>query len=199
MATEIYIAISRTDGSVAHMAVQLLGRFPRQPNVYWQRLDDDLWDRIKLFVVGLTGKPNWATFGREPTDQAINFEVMRQDANWVRYGDPGMVSWRRISDDEHEMFNQHRWHRNALEDAGGKIQHNMPKARELHRQMLRHFNGDKLIFLDRDWVNASVAKDILMVKQVEDKRKALADTVIDPRIEAAQTIDELLLVTPAEV
>lgn len=199
MNTEVYVGVTRTDGSVEHLAVQLVGRFPAAPNAFWQPLDDNLWGRLKLFVIGLTGRPKWATFGREPTDQAINYEVMRRDAYWTVMGDPGLVSWRRLSMLEHEMFNQNRGHRNALEDVGGKIQHNMPKARELHREMLRHYNGDKLLGLDREWVNASIAKDNAKVKATEDKRKALADTVSDPRIEAAQTITELLAVTPAEV
>jgi len=179
--SEIYICVSRTDGSVAHVAFQTDGRFPSQPKGGWRKDGEG-------FV--------WR---RDATDANIEFELARITANWSRQGDPTMTGWRRLSAQEHEIFNQHRHLRDALEDVAGKIQHNMPKAREAHRQHLRHYNGDKLLGLDREWVNASVAKNQSGVRAVEQKRKALADTVVDPRIDAAQTVEELLQVTPAAV
>lgn len=177
---ELYIGVSRSDGTVAHVAMQLEGRFPSRPRGGWTLVDG-------------------ATWKREGSDANIEYELARINQNWVRTGDATMVGWRILSPAEHEMFNQNRQHRNALEDVGGKIQYNMVKARELHREFLRHYNGDKLIGLDREWVNASAAKDTLAVTAVEAKRAALAASVTDPRIEAAQTIEELLLVAPAAV
>jgi hypothetical protein len=205
--TEVYAAITRADGSVVHVAVQLVGRFPTAPNRFWQLLDDDLWSRLKLLVLKLKGRPPWATYGREPTDEAINYECMRLDYAWTNrfdeYGqplppEPGMVSWRRISDAEHQMFNQDRIYRDALEDAGGKIQHNMTKAKELHRAHLRHVNGDKFMALDRQWVDAMAANKRPEADAVEAKRKAMRDRVNDPAIDAAKTIEELKAVTPIE-
>jgi hypothetical protein len=180
--SEVYIGVSRSDGSVVHVAFQTVMRAPTRPD-----------------TGGWQGPDQLGRYFREASDSNIAADLARFNEQWAQLGDPTMTGWRKLSDPEHEMFNQNRAHRNALEDVGGKIQHNMPKARELHREYLRHYNGDKLIGLDRDWVNASVAKDNAKIKATEDKRKALADTVVDPRIEAAKTIEELLLVTPAVV
>jgi hypothetical protein len=205
--TEIYIAVTRTDGSVVHVAVQLVGRFVQAPNQYWQLLDDNLWSRMKLLVLKLKGRPPWATYGREPTDQAINYECMRLDYSWTnRFDDkgqllppdPGMVSWRRISDAEHELFTKDRQYREALEDVGGKLKHNMTKAKELHRAHLRHVNGDKFMQLDRQWVDAMASGDKQGADDVEKIRKKMRDRVNDPLIDAAQTIEELKAVTPIE-
>jgi len=180
--SEVYIGVSRSDGSVVHVAFQTVMRAAQKPT-----------------TGGWEGPDALGRYSRTASDVNIAVDISRFNEQWTQLGDPTLVGWRRLSDAEHEMFNQNRWHRNALEDVGGKIQHNMPKARQLHREMLQHYNGDKLLGLDRDWVNASIAKDNAKLKATEGKRKALADTVVDPRIEAAKTIEELLLVTPAEV
>lgn len=193
MSTENYIVISRTDGSVAHMAFQMVGRFPRAPNGFWTLLDDSLWASLKTFLTGaLTSRPAWATYGREPTDQAINHEVMRLDAGWMARGEPGLISWRRISEAEHFMFNEHRRHRDALEDAGGTIRHNMPRARELHRDLLRHQRVEKLMALDGQF-NAARTKQAQ--DAIEAKRQALRDAPADPRIDAAVSVQDLLTIT----
>lgn len=187
MANEIYIAVSRTDGSVVHVAFQTFMRCPVSPGGPWRPVANG-WER-------------------DSSDANIEFELARFNRMWANAKDetglpapdPTMISWRRLSQAEHEMFNQNRHLRGALEDVGGKIQHNMPKARELHREHLRHYNGDKLIGLDREWVNASVEKNKAKIDAVEAKRKELADSVVDPRIDAAQTVEELLQVKPVEV
>lgn len=184
MATsEIYIVVSRSDGSVAHIAFQTRGRFPSQPKGGWER--DPEGDK------GFGWK-------REATDANIEYELARHSANWGRMGDPTLVGWRRLSLEEHEMFNKDRVYRNALKDDGGKIKHDMPKARELHKARLRHLNGDKFMSLDRQWVDASASGKKSEADAIEAKRKALRDFVNDPRIDAAQTIEELKLIVPPD-
>jgi len=107
-----------------------------------------------------------------------------------------MVSWRRLTLAEHEMFNQNRNHRDALEDVNGVLRHNMVKARELHRSLIRHSNGAKFLTIDREWVDAFAKGDKQTADAVEAQRQAMRDVVDDPRIEAAQTIEELLAVVP---
>lgn len=178
--SEIYILVSRTDGSVAHVAFQTEGRFPSRPLGGWTKAEgDQLWRRV-------------------PTDANIEFELSRVSRTWARLGDPTLVSWRQISPAEHAMFNQNRQHRDALEDVNGKLQHNMVKARELHRALIRHVNGSQFLTLDREWVSAFARNDLLAAAAVEAKRQAMRNVVNDPRIEAAKNIEELLVVVPIE-
>jgi len=175
--SEVYIGISRTDGSVAHYAFQTEMRSSVAPKGPWRLADNERW-------------------ARESSDENIEFDVARLALYWGRMGDPLPVGWRRLSLAEHEQFNQDRDYRDALEDVGGKIQHNMPKARDLHRACLRHKNGDKFMQLDREWVNCSAVGDKQGADAVEAKRKALRDFVTDPRIDNATNLDELKRVTP---
>jgi hypothetical protein len=106
-----------------------------------------------------------------------------------------LVSWRRISDDEHRLFNENRHHRDALKDDGKTISHDMDKAREIHRNLLRHQRGEKFAALDAKWMQAAAKGDKRAAADVDAKRQALRDVTDDPRIAAARTIDDLLQVT----
>jgi hypothetical protein len=171
---EIYLGVSRADGSVAHVAMQLTGRFPRQPQGGWLPVDAK---------AGL-----WA---REDTDANIEFELSRITRYWARMGDPAMVSWRRLSDAEHRMFDENRAHRNALEDVGGKIEHNMEKARVLHKELLRHQGIEQLLILDGKWTGATAQGKTADAEAIEAERQTIRDTMNDPRIDAAATLDDL--------
>ena len=175
---EIYLAVSRSDGSVAHVAFQTEGRFPSRPLGGWEKAPDAF------------------AWTRQPSDENIEFELARVSANWSRLGDPVMIGWRRISDEEHRLFETDRVYRDALTDVDGKLQHDMPKARALHQAYLRHQNGDKFMTLDREWLDKNARGDANGAAEVEAKRQALRDFVNDPRIEAAKTIDELKRVVP---
>lgn len=170
---EIYLAVSRTDGSVAHVAFQTEGRFPSRPLGGWTKQE---------------GQFVWS---REATEENIEFELARVNANWSRLGDPTMIGWRRINDEEHRMFERDRAYRDALTDNNGKLEHDMPKARELHKARLRHRNGDLFMSMDREWVDANAKGDKAGAAEVESRRKALRDSVDDPRIDQATSIDEL--------
>lgn len=177
---EIYLAVSRSDGSVAHVAFQTEGRFPSRPLGGWEKAPDK-------FV--------WT---REASDGNIEFELARVNANWSRMGDPVMVGWRRLSDEEHRVFETDRVYRDALTDVDGKLQHDMPKARALHKAYLRHQNGDRFMTLDREWVDKSARGDAAGAAAIEARRQALRDFVDDPRIEEAATVEELKRVVPDE-
>lgn len=177
MMSEVYICIVRTDGSVAHYAFQTRMRSPFPPSGSWT-----------------LGKDGYLT--REASDANIEFDVERLDRSWTRVGDPAVVDWRRLTQEEHALFEQDRDYRNALEDAGGTLRHNIIKARELHRAVLRHKNGDKLMFLDRAWLDCSASADALGAIAVEAKRKMLRDFVNDPRIDTATDVATLKTITP---
>jgi hypothetical protein len=181
---EVYIGINRDDGSVVHYAFQTHMRCPVNPGGPWRRVDDG-WER-------------------DASDANIEFDVMRLTRYWANRkdedGNPdpdaAMVSWRRLTQAEHEMFEKDREYRDALEDAGGKIQHNMTKAAELHRARIRHDNGDRFMTMDRDWVDAMARGDKQGADAVEAQRKAMRDAVNDPRINAARSIDDLKAIAP---
>lgn len=178
---EIYLAVARTDGSVAHVSFQTDGRFPSQPLGGWRKSTQD-------FV--------WT---RDQSDENIEYELARVNANWSRLGDPTMIGWKRLSAEEHAMFNADREYRDAMTLKAGKIEHDMPKARELHKARIRHLNGDKFMTMDREWVDANARGDTAEAAAVELRRKALRDAVNDPRIDEAKTLEELKVVTPHAV
>jgi len=175
---EIYLVARWSDGSVSHEAMQIVGRFPAQPTERgWRAAGDGTWVRA-------SSDANCIEYLARVAQRRLELDNIT------------MTGWRRLADDEHRMFERDREYRDAMEDAGGRIGHNMPKARELHRSRLRHINGDRFLRLDREWVNASASGNAAEARDVENKRKALRDMVDDPRIEAAQTLDDLKAVMP---
>jgi hypothetical protein len=181
---EIYLCASWSDGSVSHEAMQLDGRFPSQPKESGWRFAGEVKDG--------------GAWVRSANDQNCQEYLNRVAARRLDLDGLTLVGWRRLSDSEHRAFSQDRTYREALEDVGGKLQHNMAKAKELHRAYLRHVNGDKLMLLDRQWVDAMAANKRPEADAIEAKRKAMRDRVNDPAIDAAKSIEELKAVTPIE-
>ena len=89
-----------------------------------------------------------------------------------------------------------RTFRNALSCDGGKLQHDMQKAREIHRDNLRRERAPLLAALDVEYQRADEAEDVGAKKEVAAKKKALRDVTKDPRIAEAKTCDELKAVWP---
>ena len=170
---EIYLVARWSDGSVSHEAMQLDGRFPAQPTENgWRFVSDGTWVRA-------SNDANCAEY-------LVRVAQRRLDLDGVT-----LLGWRRITQQEHELFERDREYRNALEDVDGQCQHNMVKARELHRTCLRHQNGAKLLLLDREWVDCAAKGDTGGASAVEAKRQALRDALTDPQIEACTNVIEL--------
>lgn len=179
--SEVYICIALSDGSVAHLAYQTIMRAPKHPGGPWQ------------------GPNARGEYTRGASDTAIEFEVARSSRHWQQDG-KATIGWRKLTLAEHEMFNRDRNYRNAMEDVPGVgLKHNMVKARQLHRAVLRHWNGDRLMTLDREWVDAAAKKDNQKADEIEAKRQTLRDFVNDPRIDAASTLEQLKALVPPEV
>lgn len=176
---EFYVVARWSDGSVSRESIQLLMRCAGTPvEVGWFKTPQG-WRRVATVAV--------------VEGYLARVAQRRQELDGLT-----LLGWRALSPSENEMFNRDREYRNAMEDVGGRIQHNMVKARECHRERLRHINGDRFMGLDREWVNASAAGDSVAADAVEAQRKALRDLVDDPRIDAAQSLDELKLIVPPE-
>lgn len=72
----------------------------------------------------------------------------------------------------------------------------MTLAREIHKNNLRIQRAPKLAALDIEYQKADEAGDLTLKKQIADKKKALRDITVDPRIAMAQTPEELKSVIP---
>jgi hypothetical protein len=103
------------------------------------------------------------------------------------------VSWR-IVDADYPV--EDRTFRNAWKDAGGaRPGTDMPKAREIHRARLRKLRGNLLEQLDHEYQQADERGDGAAKRDIAADRQRLRDLPADPRIEAAQTPEELKALT----
>lgn len=116
---------------------------------------------------------------REPSDKNIESEVRKVV--------PAFESWRRISDDE---VPADRTFRDALVD-NGTLEHDIEKAREIHRDALRHERAKVFPDLDVAWMRAFASGDGKAAQAIEDQRQALRDVTADQRIDAAVSVEEL--------
>ena len=77
-----------------------------------------------------------------------------------------------------------------------KMDHDMAKAKEIHKEKLRVLRAPKLAALDIEYQKADEENNGQLKKQIADKKKALRDVTSDPSIEAAKNIEELKLAIP---
>jgi hypothetical protein len=89
--------------------------------------------------------------------------------------------------------NTDRTYRNAWVHAKGrkKPDHDMPKAREIQKVYLRKARMAEFCRLDNDYRIADEAGDQKAKKDIGALRQKFRDVTEDPRIEAAQTVEEL--------
>lgn len=84
-----------------------------------------------------------------------------------------------------------RTYRNAWTHDGKKVCHDMVKAREVHRELIRRAREPLLKALDVDYQRADEQGSTMVKQTIAARKQTLRDLPADPRIEAAQTIDEL--------
>lgn len=123
----------------------------------------------------------------EATDPAM--EAMKLKAR----GDVPM-DWLDVGHDQPVPVD--RTFRDAWTWATDKIDHDMAKAREIHRDHLRILRVPLLVALDTDYLRADESKDDALKAEIAAKKQALRDATEDPAIEAAMTPEELKLVIP---
>lgn len=73
--------------------------------------------------------------------------------------------------------------------SGGRIEHDMTKAREIHRQRIRTARAPLLAALDVEFQRA--LESGASTSEIVAKKNALRDATRHPGIEAAKTVDEL--------
>ena len=89
-----------------------------------------------------------------------------------------------------------RTFRNAWKDGGVKIEVDMPKAREIHKNKLRDMRAPKLSKLDVDYMRADEEGNTALKVKIATQKRALRDVTADPQIASAKTPDELKTVIP---
>lgn len=83
-----------------------------------------------------------------------------------------------------------RTYRNAW-TWNGKIEHDMVKARNIHRDRMRLARKPKLEALDISYIKADEAGNTLLKSQIAAQKQVLRDVTILPAIETAATVEQL--------
>lgn len=118
-------------------------------------------------------------FRTEPTEANVGAAIAK--------GRLDAVSWRLIE----PAALPGREYRNAWIDTGSAIEHDMPKARDIHRDKLRAARAPLLAALDVEYQKADEVSDAPAKARVAAARQRLRDLPSDPRIEQAATVEQL--------
>ena len=128
---------------------------------------------------------HWAI---DPTPAYVDRIIAKHD--WQ--GPQAPVSWRFVPDDYVDEQTD-RSFRNAWKDTHGqgKPDVDMDKAKAIHRDRLRAARTDLLEALDAEWMQADETNDLQAKALIRIEKQRLRDITNDPRIDAAQTTDDL--------
>jgi len=160
--SQVYIAITLNDDSVAMMGFLTRARGSTLPyGAEWSDEEGGWWIR-------------------QPTDANVFAEVSRvfPNAKGFKQVDPDSVP-------------EDRTFRDALRFDGRRFSHDMPKAREIKREHLRHARAPLFEQNDIALRDATLDNDRTKLDAAKRRRDYLRDVTKDPRIEAAQTVEEL--------
>lgn len=133
------------------------------------------------------GKVSW---DRDISDSEIEAEIAKAfntDANRDRLP---VQKWRVL-----DGAMQKTPYMGAWVDTGVAIEHDMPKARDIHRNILRRERAVAMADLDAAYMRADEQGDSGKKRAIAQKKQLLRDAPADPRIEAASTIDDLKVIT----
>jgi hypothetical protein len=181
--SEVYIAVTVTNGEVYHLAVQTEMRAPSRP-----KGDGWLFDEKR------------AVWTNPVSDTYIEYLIAKNERGWAHrkdgrgmpaYDAVQVVSWLRLTQAEHEQFNQDRPYRNALRARNGKIEYDIAAARERCRELLRHQRAHAMPELDAQFMRALGQGKKVEQDAIEAERQKWRDAPADPRIDAAQSVGEL--------
>lgn len=131
---------------------------------------------------------------RPPTPAVIEHQILKWRGLDSRSPRPAPLRWYIASAKD---IPTDRTYRNAqvAHETEPKVVHDMVRARELHRDMLRNERVEQLLILDFQWMAATRAKDEVAIGAIDAQKQALLDVTNDPRIDAATSIEELKQVT----
>lgn len=163
----VTVAITRTDGGMT---------IKRIPVRVYEPVHDDAGNVVGRKVVHEV----------DPTPAFIEAELAKRP--WMFKG----ATWEIVPNDYVEETTD-RTYRNAWKHTKGrgKPDHDIPKAREIQRVYLRHARLAEFCRLDIEYAIVDEAGDQQAKKEIGAIRQKFRDVTEDPRIEAAQTIEEL--------
>ncbi len=90
-----------------------------------------------------------------------------------------------------------RTFRDAWKVIAGGVDHDMTKAREIHKARLRVMRAPKIAQLDTEYMRADEDGDAAKKAEIVSKKQALRDVTSHPDIAAAQNIAQLKAAIPA--
>jgi len=176
MIEHLKVVVKRSDGGVTVMSFATLGRGSILPRgALWHDEKQGIWKR-------------------DPSDANLLDEVMRSHPSMSDSGQalPVAVGYRVLGKDE---VLPGRDFRDAWVDRDGAIDHDMAKAREIHRDRLRHARAPLLAALDVEVARSDEVKDPQRKDAAIAKKQALRDVTALPAIDAAQSVEELKAIT----
>lgn len=133
---------------------------------------------------------NHIDINREVSDEGIQRSIDRIFSN----KDVKPLSWRIVPNDYHL---EDRTYRNAWKDAGGdKVEVDIEKAKEVHKEYLRAARAVELQKLDIAYQKADEKGQDKSA--IAAKKQELRDITIHPDLEAASTVEELKAFWPTE-
>ena len=168
---EVFVSLTFADDTIGQMWV-----FTRQPlsalpptaaNSGW-RVEGDSWVR-------------------EATEDVIQKDIIDRTV-FI----PPVKTWKIVPE---EYFSKEREYRGALRDTGKAHEVDMPTARNIHRDKLREERAIVMPALDVAYLRADEAGDAKAKNNIAAQKQVLRDITHHPGIEAAQTVEELRVIT----
>jgi len=164
----VLIAMTMPDGSVQIMNFAVVARGDVLPSgAQWLK------------------EPGW--WLRDPLPATIEEEISK-----VFPAGDRPVRWRRI--EPGEIKEQDRVFRGAWRDTGSSVEPDLVVARVLKADMIRKERKAALEELDGQWMRATGQGKKVEADAIEAERQKWRDAPIDPRIDVAQSVEELKLI-----
>jgi hypothetical protein len=144
-----------------------------------------------VMVMTMFLKDGYGTLNRKGTKEEIEMTIKKASEMYPPERLP-IIGWEEIED---ENIVSDRTFRNAWITKGGKkIDHDMNKAREIHREKLRAARVPILEKLDVDYIIADENNNSDEKNRIVKDKQRLRDITKDPRIDAANNIEALKII-----
>ena len=172
MNEHVKVAMVMDNGSLTVLSFVTKSRSPTLPSgARWVDEQAGLWER-------------------PPTDKNVQDEINKAfpGVNQLGMKRPKCVKFQLISE---SAIPQNRDYRNSWKMEDNKIVEDLEKAKQIHRDKLRNKRVQALLPLDVKWSRAMANNDAMAAAEAEKERQKLRDLPNDPRIDAAQTTEEL--------
>lgn len=131
-------------------------------------------------------RAGWTVF---PTQEVVEREIQRSEFG---EGKKPIRSWRLISPSELPATREFR----AAWRDHGKIVEDISECRKIYKDRLREARKPLLESLDIEYQIADEQGNTARKREVAIEKQRLRDATDDPRIEAAQTVEELRTINP---